>query len=158
MPALAEPYLSLVDELHALLEDERDFIANTANCAALLFQRLPDLNWAGFYFLKGRQLVLGPFQGAPACRRIDLDRGVCGTAASRRQTIVVPDVHKFPGHIACDECSRSEIVVPLIVGERLIGVMDLDSPSLNRFNSHDTAGLEVLARILLTASDIPDWR
>jgi L-methionine (R)-S-oxide reductase len=147
-------YSQLLPELTAVLEGERDWIANTANCAALLFHSLPDLNWAGFYFLKGNDLVLGPFQGKPACVRIALGRGVCGTAAERRETILVADVHQFPGHIACDANSQSEIVVPLVMGSRLIGVLDLDSPVLNRFSQADKDGLEALAASLIAASDI----
>jgi L-methionine (R)-S-oxide reductase len=139
--------------LSAGLEGERDFIANMANCSALLFHTLPDLNWAGFYLLKGNELVLGPFQGKPACVRIALGRGVCGTAAARRETVVVADVHCFPGHIACDCASNSEIVVPLMAGTRLLGVMDLDSPLKQRFDAVDAAGLEAVAAILLKASE-----
>src|SRR6187402_932623 len=137
-----EFYRDLCDQVEALLAGERDPIANAANTSALLFQMMPDLNWAGFYFLRGSELVLGPFQGKPACVRIALGRGVCGTAARERKTIVVPDVHAFPGHIACDVASRSEIVVPLLFGERLLGVLDLDSPRENRFDADDAAGLE----------------
>ncbi|MGH8308546.1 MAG: GAF domain-containing protein [Steroidobacteraceae bacterium] len=140
-------YARLAAELGALLSGERDPIANAANTAALIFDALPDLNWAGFYFLKGRELVVGPFQGKPACVRIALGSGVCGTAAARRETFVVPDVHAFPGHIACDAASRSEIVVPLISGEKLIGVLDIDSPILARFDAVDQRGIERLARI-----------
>lgn len=146
-------YARLRAELLAILEGERDFIANMANCAATLFHALPDLNWAGFYLLKGSDLVLGPFQGKPACVRIAPGRGVCGAAAERRETVVVPDVHQFPGHIACDAASRSEIVVPLMAGGRLIGVLDLDSPSIGRFDAADKAGLEAVASILVGASD-----
>jgi L-methionine (R)-S-oxide reductase len=142
-------------QLSTILAGERDFIANLANTSALLFHSLPDLNWAGFYLFKGNQLVLGPFQGKPACIRIAIGKGVCGTAAQRRQTIVVPDVHAFPGHIACDDASRSEIVVPLIWESRLIGVMDLDSPSVGRFDDVDAKGLEAIASILLNGSDLP---
>lgn len=155
MDQLTESYAALVVELSALLEGERDVIANAANCAALLYQRLPDLNWAGFYFLKDDQLVLGPFQGGPACVRIDLGKGVCGTAGLRRETIVVSDVHQFPGHIACDERSQSEIVVPLIHRGHLIGVLDLDSPKLNRFDSSDADGLEEITRIFLVSCELP---
>lgn len=145
----------LVAELRALLGDECDLIANLANTAALLFARLPDLNWAGFYLLRGGQLVLGPFQGKPACVRIDVGRGVCGTAAARRETIVVPDVHQFPGHIACDAASQSEIVVPLLRGEELLGVLDLDSPLTNRFTAHDARQLEAIVEVLLAAPELP---
>jgi GAF domain-containing protein len=147
-------FAELQVHLTAILAGERDFIANLANTSALLFHTLPDLNWAGFYLLKGNELVLGPFQGKPACIRIAIGRGVCGTAAQRRETIVVPDVHAFPGHIACDDASRSEIVVPLIKDDRLIGVMDLDSPLVGRFDEIDARGLEMIASILLTASDV----
>ncbi|WP_254509101.1 GAF domain-containing protein [Anatilimnocola floriformis] len=152
--SLSPAYSQLLRELVSVFEGERDWIANTANCAALLFQTLPDLNWAGFYFLRGNDLVLGPFQGKPACVRIPLGKGVCGTAGIRRETIVVPDVHQFPGHIACDSASQSEIVVPLIVGTRLIGVLDLDSPILNRFSADDAAGLAAIAQALLDCSDV----
>ncbi|MBA4018929.1 MAG: diguanylate cyclase [Pirellula sp.] len=144
----------LINELRGLLAGERDFIANAANTSALLFGRLPDLNWAGFYILREGQLVLGPFQGKPACVRIDLGRGVCGAAAQRRETINVADVHQFPGHIACDADSQSEIVVPLIVEGRLIGVLDLDSPKLGRFTQEDVRLLEAIACALLTASEV----
>jgi GAF domain-containing protein len=150
-----ELYLSLQHDLLSILAGERDYIANLANTSALLFHYLPDLNWAGFYLLKGNELVLGPFQGNPACIRIAMGRGVCGTAAKRRQTIVVPDVHAFPGHIACDDASRSEIVVPLIKDNQLIGVMDLDSPVVGRFDDEDASGLEAIASILLQSSDVP---
>src|SRR5262249_37075494 len=148
----AELYDQLASQLSNLLAGESDEIANTANCAALLFHSLPDLNWAGFYFAQGDELVLGPFQGKPACVRIAIGDGVCGTAAARRETTVVSNVHEFPGHIACDSASNSEIVVPLINGEKLIGVLDLDSPVLARFDDADAAGLEALVRILLTAN------
>lgn len=145
-------YERLAAELAALLADERDLIANAANTAALIYDALPDLNWAGFYFMKDGELVLGPFQGKPACVRIALGRGVCGTAAERRETVVVPDVHAFPGHIACDAASRSEIVVPLISNGRLLGVLDIDSPKLERFDASDRAGVERLASVFLSAS------
>ena len=134
---------------------ERDPWANAANAAALVFELLPELNWAGFYFLRGGGLVVGPFQGRVACVRIPLGQGVCGTAAERRATTIVPDVHRFPGHIACDSASNSEIVVPLVVGERLVGVLDLDSPRFDRFTPADAAVLEALAEMLVAASD---WR
>jgi len=126
-------------------------IANAANCAALLYHALPDLNWAGFYFLKEGQLVLGPFQGSPACVRIEVGKGVCGTAAELRQTIVVDNVHEFPGHIACDSASNAEIVVPLIRDGVLLGVLDLDSPSLARFDDEDARGLNEVAEIFLSS-------
>src|SRR5262249_31400407 len=141
-----ENYRELAEQLSALLAEERNGVANAANTAALLYQGLPDLNWAGFYFLHGRELVLGPFQGKVACIRIALGRGVCGAAAERRETIVVPDVEKFPGHIACDHASRSEVVVPLVQSGRVVGVLDLDSPLRARFDADDAAGLEALAQ------------
>lgn len=144
----------LIDELRALVDGERDFIANLANASALLFARLPDVNWVGFYLLRGGQLVLGPFQGKPACVRIDLGRGVCGTAAARRETIVVPDVHQFPGHIACDAESQAEIVVPLLHDGRLLGVLDIDSPLPNRFTAADVQQLEATAKLILDSSDL----
>jgi len=150
----AAGYGELEKQLRALLHGERDFIANCANAAALLGQTLPDLNWVGFYRLVGDQLVLGPFQGKPACVRIALGKGVCGTAATTRKTVLVPDVHQFPGHIACDTASRSEIVVPLLQDGKLLGVLDLDSPKLNRFDAADQAGLEKLAAIVIAASDL----
>ena len=134
-------------------EGERDPWANAANAAALVFEALPDLNWAGFYFLRGGELVVGPFQGRVACVRIPLGQGVCGTAAKQRATVIVADVHEFPGHIACDAASSSEIVVPLLAGERLIGVLDLDSPRLGRFTAADAPLLEALAHNLVAASD-----
>ncbi len=145
----AAGYAGLAAELESLLAGEHDLVANAANASALIFGALPDLNWAGFYFLKGGELVVGPFQGKPACVRIALGRGVCGTAARERRTIVVPDVHAFPGHIACDSASNSEIVVPLVQGDGLLGVLDLDSPRLARFDEGDRAGLERLAAIFV---------
>src|SRR5688572_5562814 len=130
----AEMYSNLASQLRSLLEGERDFIANAANVSSLLYHSLPDLNWAGFYLLKEGELVLGPFQGKPACVRIAMGKGVCGTAAERRQTLLVENVHEFPGHIACDNESNSEIVVPLIREQQLIGVLDLDSPLFDRFD------------------------
>ncbi len=142
----------LIDALRGLLDGETDLIANAANTAALLFERLPAINWAGFYFLRGEELVLGPFQGRVACVRIKLGSGVCGTAASRGQTIVVPDVHAFPGHIACDAASRSEIVVPLWHDGRLIGVLDIDSPLQGRFVEKDRILCEQVTVVLMQAS------
>src|ERR1700761_7455226 len=141
--ALPKPelYEELDRQLRGLFEGERDGLANCANTAALIYESLPDLNWAGFYFSKGTQLVLGPFQGKPACVRIPLGRGVCGPAAERRETLIVPDVHAFPGHIACDADSRSEIVVPLIRAGRVLGVLDVDSPDVARFDDEDRDGL-----------------
>src|SRR6267378_403918 len=133
-PAL---YANLQSQLRSLFDGERDFIANAANLCSLLYHSLPDLNWAGFYLSKGDELVLGPFQGKPACVRIPIGKGVCGTAAEQRQTILVDNVHDFPGHIACDSASNSEVVVPLIKAERLLGVLDLDSPSFARFDDED---------------------
>ncbi len=144
-------YAELEKALHALLAGERDFIANTANTAALLYHELPDVNWVGFYRLVGDELVLGPFQGKPACVRIPLGKGVCGTAAAQRETVLVPDVHDFPGHIACDSASNSEIVVPLVKDGQLLGVLDLDSPRVGRFDEADQAGLEQLAAVLMAA-------
>jgi L-methionine (R)-S-oxide reductase len=147
-------YHEINSQLAALLADERNALANTANMSALLFETLPGLNWVGFYFLQARELVLGPFQGKVACVRIALGRGVCGTAAERRETLIVPDVHAFPGHIACDSASRSEIVVPLIQDGRLLGVLDVDSPHVGRFDLADGAGLEAAAAVLLRCSDL----
>ena len=152
--AKPETYRELTAQLGGLLAGETNGLANTANAAALLFQGLPDLNWAGFYFLRDGGLVLGPFQGKVACVRLTLGRGVCGTAAQRRETIVVPDVELFPGHVACDHASRSEIVVPLIKDGKLLGVLDLDSPSLARFDATDATGLEGLVKVLLAGSDL----
>lgn len=147
-------YASLAQQLAALLEGEPDAIANAANMSALIYQFLPDLNWAGFYFMRGPGLVLGPFQGKAACVRIAVGRGVCGTAVERRESIVVPDVHAFPGHIACDSASRSELVVPLIRDGRVLGVLDLDSPIPNRFDDEDREGCEKLVQIYLDASEL----
>jgi L-methionine (R)-S-oxide reductase len=142
-------YTELARDLRALLSGERDLIANAANMSALIYDALPDLNWAGLYLYKSGELVLGPFQGKPACVRIALGKGVCGTAAARRETILVEDVHAFPGHIACDSASNSEIVIPLLRGGELLGVLDLDSPKLRRFGAVDQRGLEALAKIFL---------
>jgi GAF domain-containing protein len=149
----AADYASLAEELGALLAGERDLVANAANTASLIFNALPDVNWAGFYFMNGGELVVGPFQGKPACVRIPLGKGVCGTAAARRETVLVADVHAFPGHIACDAASRSEIVVPLVRGGILLGVLDIDSPRLARFDSFDQRGLERLAQIFVGSLD-----
>jgi GAF domain-containing protein len=145
----AEQYAQLVDQARGLMFGEADRTANAANLSALAYHALPDLNWVGFYFFDGKELVVGPFQGLPACVRIAIGRGVCGTAAATRQTQVVPDVEAFPGHIACDSASRSEVVVPLFKGETLIGVFDIDSPKLNRFDDEDRKGLEALAHAFL---------
>jgi len=144
-------YAELASQLRALLAGEQDLVANAANCAALLYWSLPQLNWAGFYLVEQARgdLLLGPFQGKPACVRIPVGRGVCGTAAARRETVLVPDVHAFPGHIACDSASSSEVVVPLLRGGRLLGVLDLDSPVPARFDAADARGLETLAGILV---------
>lgn len=142
-------YRELAAQCRALVEHETDPVANMANCAALIFNSVPRLNWAGFYLLKGGELVLGPFQGQPACVRIALGRGVCGTAAESHSTLRVADVTKFPGHIACDSASKSEIVVPLLTEDsHLIGVLDVDSPELDRFDEEDEAGLSILAKIM----------
>jgi GAF domain-containing protein len=151
--AKRELYEELERQACGLLAGERDAIANAANLSALIWQSLPDLNWAGFYFRKGRELVLGPFQGGPACVRIALGTGVCGTAAAGLKTILVPDVHRFLGHIACDGASNSELVVPLIKEGRVLGVLDLDSPLFARFVEADAAGIETLARLWTQASD-----
>jgi GAF domain-containing protein len=145
----AEQYQELASQARGLLSGERDRTANAANLSSLVFHALPELNWVGFYFHDGRELVVGPFQGHPACVRIALGRGVCGTAALTRQTQRVADVDAFPGHIPCDSASRSELVVPLHDGDSLIGVFDLDSPVLDRFDADDQAGLEQIARIFL---------
>jgi L-methionine (R)-S-oxide reductase len=140
-------YDELARELDALLTGETDSLANTANAVAAIYYALPDLNWAGFYFLRGDELVLGPFQGRPACARIPLGKGVCGTAVAQRHPVLVRDVAAFPGHIACDTASRSELVVPLLAGDVLFGVLDLDSPVVGRFDAQDQAGCEALAAI-----------
>ena len=131
-------------QVQALISGESDMIANMANIAAVLFNNLEQVNWAGFYLFKEEQLVLGPFQGQPACIRIPMGKGVCGTAASRRETMVVKDVHEFAGHIACDAASNSEVVVPIVVNDQLIGVLDIDSPITERFDNDDREGLETL--------------
>jgi L-methionine (R)-S-oxide reductase len=145
-------YARLAQELAALLAGEQDLVANAANTAALLFDALPGINWAGFYFLKDGELVVGPFQGKPACVRIALGRGVCGTAAATGRTLLVPDVHEFPGHIACDAASRSEVVVPLLRGATLLGVLDIDSPQPARFDADDARGLEAIAAAFLAGT------
>jgi L-methionine (R)-S-oxide reductase len=144
----SELYRDLASALDALTADEPDAIANMANVAALIWQYLPDLNWAGFYRNLNEELVLGPFQGKAACIRIPFDKGVCGAAAATRETQLVDDVHAFPGHIACDAASRSELVVPIVHQGKLLGVLDLDSPSPSRFDAGDAAGCEALIRIL----------
>ncbi len=148
-----EFYRQLTQQLTGLLHGERDVIANAANTSALMFEMMPDLNWAGFYFLKSTdELVLGPFQGRTACVRIAVGRGVCGTAVEKGQSILVEDVHAFPGHIACDAASRSELVVPLSHKGEILGVIDLDSPIPSRFDADDQAGIEALADIFVAAS------
>jgi L-methionine (R)-S-oxide reductase len=150
----AGTYREIGLQLSGLFSAERDGLANAANMCALLYQMLPDVNWVGFYFVHGGELVLGPFQGKVACVRIALGRGVCGSAALRRETLVVPDVNQFPGHIACDASSRSEIVVPLVQAGRLLGVLDLDSPNLSRFDHEDRDGLQAAANLLLRSSQL----
>jgi GAF domain-containing protein len=148
-----ETYDHLAAQLSSLLAGERDLIANVANFSSLVFHSLPDLNWVGFYFVKDGELVLGPFQGRPACVRIAMGQGVCGTSAAKRETTIVPNVHEFPGHIACDSASNSEIVLPLLKGENLIGVLDLDSPIIARFDEEDAIGLSRLVSVLVASSD-----
>ena len=149
----AEQYQQLIAQCQALLHGERHRIANAANLSALLFNSLPDLNWLGFYFLERGELVVGPFQGLPACVRIALGKGVCGTAAISRETQLVLDVHAFEGHIACDSASQSELVVPLIQNGALIGVLDIDSPLLNRFDAEDQVAFERIAELFCQGSD-----
>ena len=144
-------YADLRSQLQGLLSGETDFIANTANFSSLVFNTMPGLNWAGFYFLKGEELVLGPFQGKPACIRIKKGRGVCGTTVVEGKSIVVQDVHAFPGHIACDVNSRSELVVPVFAQGQIVGVFDLDSPLVGRFDDVDAQGVESLVRVLEAA-------
>jgi len=150
-------YAALARELESLLAGERDLIANAANATSLIYHALPDLNWCGVYLLRGGELIVGPFQGKPACVHIALGKGVCGTAAAEQRTVVVPDVHAFPGHIACDAASRSEIVIPLMArsarteGDYLLGVLDLDSPKLARFDEDDRRGLEALAAVFVSS-------
>lgn len=146
-------YAELASQARGLLHGERDRIANAANFAALVWHAVPDINWCGFYFFDGTELVVGPFQGKPACVRIALNRGVCGAAARTRTTQLVADVHAFPGHIACDSASRSEVVVPLVRQGELLGVLDIDSPLPGRFDADDQAGLEALAQVFLNACD-----
>ena len=145
-------YDDLARSLTALLSGERDWIANLANTAALLYNELADINWAGFYLLKDGELVLGPFQGKPACVRIAMGKGVCGTAAQRRESVVVPNVREFAGHIACDSASNSELVVPLMWRDEVVGVLDIDSPRFDRFDDEDRRGVEKIAIVLISAS------
>jgi len=148
-------YENLNLQLKGLIEEEPDWLANLANASALLYMMLDNINWAGFYLYKGGELVLGPFQGKPACTRIPLGKGVCGTAARRKETVIVPDVHAFPGHIACDGASNSEIVVPILTGEGdILGVLDIDSPVFGRFDEKDAAYLEAFIEIL---KEHVDW-
>ncbi len=149
-------YADLNKQLGGLLAGERDLMANAANFSSLVYLMLDNLNWAGFYFVRGDDLVLGPFQGKPACVRIPVQpspRGVCGNAAFHRKTFVVPNVHEFPGHIACDSASNSEIVIPLIANEVVLGVLDIDSPNLARFDDEDRVGLEAMAAAFIAATD-----
>ncbi|NLD58900.1 MAG: GAF domain-containing protein [Clostridiales bacterium] len=157
MEARDREYENLLSALGGLIGGEEDALANLSNCAALLFLRLADVNWAGFYILRGDELVLGPFQGKPACVRIAIGRGVCGAAAARRETIVVEDVHQFPGHIACDGASESEIVVPILKEGRLLGVLDIDSPVRARFGEADRRGLEHCVAMLCERIRLEDW-
>lgn len=156
-PGEPMPYTELLEELAALLAGETDSVANLANMSALLFHRLPGLNWAGFYLMKGGELVLGPFQGKPACLRIKVGRGVCGTAVAQGSSVLVEDVHQFPGHIACDAASRSELVVPMLKDGTAVGVLDLDSPSVGRFTAEDRHGCETLVAELMRHLNV-DWR
>lgn len=149
----ADIYEDLSKQARSLLEGERDPYANAANFSALMWQTLPDINWAGFYFRRAGWLVLGPFQGKPACSRLQMGHGVCGVAAAKAQTLVVPDVHKFDGHIACDEASNSELVVPLIRFGSVIGVIDIDSPLFDRFDKDDARGIEALAELWVVSSE-----
>jgi L-methionine (R)-S-oxide reductase len=154
----AAVYESLRTALRELITDQTDFLANISNFAALLFTSLPNLNWAGFYLLRGSDLVLGPFQGKPACSCIAMGDGVCGTAALQRAAVLVPNVHAFPGHIVCDEASQSEMVIPVFKDSRLIGVLDLDSPHLGRFDDTDREQIEALLRLLMEGTDVPEYR
>lgn len=151
----SEQYDRLLKMARAVFEGERDFVANMANLSSLIYHRLEDLNWCGFYLSRGSELVLGPFQGKVACVRIAVGKGVCGTAAAEKRTVLVPDVAQFAGHIACDPSSRSEIVVPLVSGGRLVGVLDVDSPRTDRFRERDAGGLSKLAELLVSSSDVP---
>ncbi len=157
--AKSELYQHICEQLQSLLGDERNFVANAANTAALLYHSIPDVNWVGFYIAEGDELVLGPFQGKPACVRIPFGQGVCGTAAMEERTVLVPDVNQFSGHIVCDSDSKSEIVVPLINWGKTLGVLDIDSASLERFDEDDQEGIESVAAIFLASQvtdDMPD--
>jgi GAF domain-containing protein len=158
LPTKAAIYEQLRDQLRDLIADQTDFLANISNFAALLFSTLPELNWAGFYLLRGTDLVLGPFQGKPACSCIALGDGVCGTAALQRAAVLVPNVHAFPGHIVCDEASQSEMVVPVFKDQQLIGVLDMDSPKQGRFDEVDREQIETLLRILMEGTEVPGFR
>ena len=152
-------YELLIKQAKAIVEDESDFIANMANISALLFYSMENINWAGFYLLREKgELVLGPFQGKPACVRIKVGNGVCGTAVDQRETLIVPDVHKFPGHIPCDSASNSEIVVPMLKNQQILGVLDIDSPKFNRFNTTDQQGLEKIVETLLANSNFENFK
>jgi GAF domain-containing protein len=154
----SQPPSALHEELRslarALFEGERDKTANAANLAALIYHSVPEINWAGFYWLRGEELVLGPFQGKPACVRIPLGKGVCGTSAAQARSVVVPDVSSFPGHIACDSASRSEVVAPVMRSGRVLGVLDLDSPRAGRFTDEDARAIEALVEIFVAATDL----
>ena len=150
---MEEIYTSVVRTVAALIDGERNAVANMANVAAYLGQTIPDVNWAGFYLLDGSELVLGPFSGNPACIRIGLGKGVCGKAAAERVTVVVDDVTSFPGHIACDAASRSEIAIPIVYGDSFVGILDVDSPSTARFTDDDRKGLENVALLIETGCD-----
>jgi L-methionine (R)-S-oxide reductase len=154
----AGAYERVERKLRELIADQTDFLANISNFAALLFNNLPQLNWAGFYLLRGTDLVLGPFQGKPACSCIALGDGVCGTAALQRAAVLVPDVHAFPGHIVCDEASQSEMVLPVFKDGRLVGVLDLDSPRRGRFDDMDRERIEQLLQILMAGTVVPEFR
>lgn len=154
----ADIYQRLRVSLDGLIAEQTDFLANISNFAALVFNTLPDLNWTGFYLLRGTDLVLGPFQGKPACSCIAMGDGVCGTAALRRAAVLVPDVHAFPGHVVCDEASQSEMVLPVLKDGHLIGVFDLDSPTLGRFDEEDRRGLEQMLQHLMAGTVVPDFR
>jgi GAF domain-containing protein len=157
-PSKLAIYESLRGSLRELIAEQTDFLANISNFAALLFTGLPNLNWAGFYLLRGSDLVLGPFQGKPACSCIAVGDGVCGTAALQRAAVLVPDVHAFPGHIVCDEASQSEMVLPVFKDGRLVGVLDLDSPQLGRFDETDCAQIDGLLQLLMDGTDVPEFR
>lgn len=152
--AIPAGYEAILKDLEAVIGDERDFVANAANTAALLSRSLDDVSWVGWYFDKGGELVLGPFQGGPARSRIRLGRGVCGVCAAERRSVIVPDVRRFPGHIACDSAASAEIVVPVTSGGRLIGVLDIDSPTMGRFDEADAQGLAALVAFVLHRSDV----